>query len=139
MAVNTTAELEGQHFRLDVMGACIKPGTIVAFQNVRVTKAAYGPVTTIYCWAKGYAEPLYLVSNLASEAEACRYYQKCYRIETFVSDQKSRGFHLHKYHIYKSARLSRLLSACCLAYLWIVHLGDLCERDGWCEVIHRGS
>ena len=60
-ALNTTAELEGQRFRLDVMGVCIKPGTIVAFQNVRVTKDAYGPVTTICCWAKGCEEPLYLV------------------------------------------------------------------------------
>jgi hypothetical protein len=138
-ALTTTAELEGQRFRLDVMGACIKPGTIVAFQNVRVTKAAYGPVTTICCWAKGCAEPLYLVSNLASGHEACHYYQKRYRIETFFSDQKSRGFHLHKSHISKADRLSRLLIACCLAYLWIVYLGDLCERDGWREVIHRGS
>ena len=44
-ALNTTAELEGQRFRLDVMAACSKAGTMVAFQNVRVTKAAYGPVT----------------------------------------------------------------------------------------------
>ena len=138
-ALNTTAELEGQRFRLDVMGACIKPGTIVAFQNVRVTKAAYGPVTTICCWAKGCQEPMYLVSNLSSGKEACRYYQKRFRIETFFSDQKSRGFNLHKSHISKAERLSRLLIACCLAYLWIIYLGNLCERDGWREIIHRGS
>jgi hypothetical protein len=28
--------------------------------------------------------------------EACRYYQKRFRIETFFSDQQSRGFHIHK-------------------------------------------
>lgn len=39
-AHNTTAHLEGNRFRLDVMGACIKPGTVVALQNVRVTAAA---------------------------------------------------------------------------------------------------
>lgn len=138
-ALNTTAEFEGQRFRLDVMGACIKPGTIVAFQNVRITKAAYGPVTTICCWAKGYQEPLYLVSNLGSGKEACRYYQKRFRIETFFSDQKSRGFNLHKSHISKADRLSRLLIACCLAYIWIIYLGNLCEQESWRGVIHRKS
>jgi hypothetical protein len=58
-AHNTTAQLEGDCFRLDVMGACITPGTVVAFQNVRVTAAAYGPVTTMGCWASGYKEPIY--------------------------------------------------------------------------------
>jgi len=39
------------------------------------------------CWAKGYHEPLYLVSNMAQAEEACRWYAKRFRIETFFSDQ----------------------------------------------------
>jgi Transposase DDE domain len=136
-AHTTTAQLEGARFRLDVMGACIKPGTVVAFQDVRVTAAAYGPVTTMCCWAHGYKEPIYLVSNLKSGQQACRYYEKRFRIETFFSDQKSRGFHLHTSHLSKPERLSRLLIACCLAYIWIVYLGTLCEQECWAEVIHR--
>jgi hypothetical protein len=73
------------------------------------------------CWAKGYQEPLYLVSNLVTAEEACRLYQKRFRIETFFSDQKSRGFHIHKSHISDPQRLSRLLIAACLAYIWIVY------------------
>ena len=69
--------------------------------------------------------------------EACRYYQKRFRIETFFSDQKSRGFHLHKSHISDPQRLSRLLIAACLSYIWIVYLGSLCEKEGWRSVIHR--
>jgi hypothetical protein len=34
-------------------------------------------------------------------------------------------------------RLSRLLIAACLAYIWIVYLGSVCERDGWISIIHR--
>src|SRR5436309_6438702 len=71
--------------------------------------------------------------------EACRYYQKRFRIETFFSDQKSRGFHLHKSHISDPQRLSRLLIAACLAYIWIVYLGSLCEKEGWRSVIHRSD
>jgi hypothetical protein len=60
--------------------------------------------------------------------EACRYDQKRFRIETFFSDQKSRGFHIHKSHISDPQRLSRLLIAACLAYIWIVYLGSVCEK-----------
>ena len=37
------------------------------------------------CWAKGYHEPLYLVSNMATAEEACRLYEKRFRIETFLT------------------------------------------------------
>lgn len=136
-ALNTTATLDGQDFRLEAMGALIKPGNWVALEQVFVTSEAYGPVTTICWWAKGYEAPIYLVTNMRDAEQACRYYQKRFRIETFFSDQKSRGFNLHKSHLSNAKRLSRLLMASCLAYIWIVYLGDLCERDGWREVIHR--
>jgi hypothetical protein len=64
-------------------------------------------------------------------------YQKRFRIETFFSDQKSRGFHIHQSHISDPQRLSRLLIAACLAYIWIVYLGSLGETEGWRELIHR--
>ena len=55
--------------------------------------------------------------------EACRYYRRRFRIETFFSHQKSRGFHIHKSHLADPARLSRLLIAACLAYIWMVTQG----------------
>ena len=58
-------------------------------------------------------------------------------IETFFSDQKSRGFHLHKSPITDHKRLSRLLIAACLAYFWIVYLGALCTKEGHGDIIHR--
>jgi hypothetical protein len=78
-----------------------------------------------------------LVSNLDSAEEACRLYAKRFRIETFFSDQKSRGFHLHKSPITDHKRLSRLLIAACLAYFWIVYLGALCTKEGHVDIIHR--
>ena len=88
-------------------------------------------------WATGYHAPLSLVSHLAPAKEAWRLYPKRFRIETFFSDQKSRGFHMHKSHISNPQRLSRLLIAACLSYLWIVYLGSLGEKEGWRSVIHR--
>jgi hypothetical protein len=118
-----TASWQGQPFRLDTLGTCLKPGRLVAFSAVLFTEEAYGPVMLICCWATGYRDPLYLVTNLTSAEEACRLYTKRFRIETFFSDQKSCGFHLDKSHISDPQRLSRLLIASCLAYIWIVYLG----------------
>jgi hypothetical protein len=136
-AMSTTATWEGAPFRLDVLGACLQPGKLMALQEVYVTRAVYGPIMVLCCGAKGYQEPLSLISNLVTAEEACRWYQKRFRIETFFSDQKSRGFHIHKSHIADPQRLSRLLIAACLAYIWIVYLGSLCEKEGWREIIHR--
>ena len=106
-AQSTVATWEGTTFRLDTLGAWSKPGTLIALQEVKFTRDAYGPVMVLSCWAKGYQEPLYLVSNMDAAEEACRYDQKRFCIETFFSDQKSRGFHLHKSHISDPQRLSR--------------------------------
>jgi Transposase DDE domain len=114
-AMSTTATWDGTPFRLDTLGTCLKAGHLIEVQNVQVTREAYGPLMVLCCWAKGYQEPLYLVSNMITAEEACRWYEKRFRIETFFSDQKSRGFHLHKSHISDPQRLSRLLTAACLA------------------------
>lgn len=74
---------------------------------------------------------------MSSAEEAIDYYQKRFRIETFFSDQKSRGFNIQKSHLTDPQRLSRLLIAACLAYLWVVYLGALCDKEGWREIIHR--
>ena len=132
-----TAWWDGERFRLDALGACIKVGSLIELKEVWFTRDAYGPIMLICCWAKGYKEPMYLVSNMASAEEACRFYSKRFRIETFFSDQKSRGFHLHKSHLSDPQRLSRLLIAACLAYIWIVYLGSVCMKDGWVNIIHR--
>lgn len=136
-AMSTVATWEGETFRLDTLGACLKPGRLIELKEVQVTREAYGPVMVLSCWAKGYQEPLYLLSNMAHAEDACRWYEKRFRIETFFSDQKSRGFHLHKSHMSDVQRLSRLLIAACLAYIWIVYLGSVCEAGCWRPIIHR--
>jgi hypothetical protein len=138
-ATSTVASWEGETFRLDALGACLKPGRLIELKEVHFTRAAYGPILLLCCWAKGYQEPLYLVSNMATAEEACRLYEKRFRIETFFSDQKSRGFHIHKSHISDVQRLSRLLIAACLAYIWVVYLGTVCEKDQWQHIIHRST
>ncbi len=115
----------------------VAPGQWLGLPDVRMTGQAYGPVLAIVWWGREYREPLYLVTNLDLVAEACWWYRKRFKIETFFSDQKSRGFHLHQSHLADPARLTRLLLAACLAYLWIIYLGTLARRDDWLSQIHR--
>ena len=66
---------------------------------------------------------------MACIEEACEYYRRRFRIETFFSDQKSRGFNLHKSHQANTERLKRLLIPACLAYIWMIFLGETVEKD----------
>ncbi len=84
-----------------------------------------------------YDTPLSLVTNMLDLDAALALYRKRAHIETFFSDQKSRGFHLHKSHLSDPKRLARLLIAACLAYVWLVYLGVCALRDGWMQRLHR--
>jgi len=112
-------------------------GHCLGLPDVRMTAQAYGPVLAIVWWGRAHREPIYLVTNLDLVAEACWWYRKRFRIETFFSDQKSRGFHLQQSHLSDPARLTRLLVAACLAYLWIIYLGARARCDEWRRRIHR--
>ena len=107
--------------------------------EVLFTQQAYGPVLVVACWEPGYKDPLYLVSNFALGSEAIHWYRHRFRIETFFSDQKSRGFQLDKSHIADPHRLARLMIAACLAYIWLIYLGVVAVRDQWLSVIHRSD
>jgi len=134
-AKNTQIEDDGDQFSLEEVN--VPPGECIGLFDVSFTRQAYGPVLVIAWWKKGYQEPRYLVTNMTLVEEACYWYTKRFRIETFFSDQKSRGFNLHKSHLSEPERLARLMLAACLAYLWVVHLGVIAQRDDWVKIIHR--
>lgn len=136
-AMSVTVMWQGDSLRLDTVGSCLKPGRLVELKEVLFTAKAYGPITAICCWAKGEKAPLSLITNMACAEAASRLYEKRFRIETFFSDLKSRGFQVSKSHSSEPSRLCRLLMAACLAYIWVVFLGSQCQRDGWVGIIHR--
>jgi hypothetical protein len=112
-------------------------GELLAVRPAWMTAAQYGPVSILAIWEAAYAEPIYLVTNMVDLEAALALYRKRAHIETFFSDQKSRGFHLHKSHLRDPQRLTRLLIASCLAYLWLVYLGVCALRDDWLKRLHR--
>jgi len=101
------------------------------------TAQGLGPVLVGAVWERGQTEPLLLVTNLDFLHEARSWYKKRFGIETFFSDQKSRGFYLCHSRLSDPARLCRLLMATCLAYYWLVCLGAEVVQCGWQSIIHR--
>ena len=95
------------------------------------TAQGLGLVLVGAIWEYGHKEPLLLVTNLDFLHEARFWHRKRFGIETFFSDQKSRGFYLCHSYLSDPARLCRLLMATCLAYYWLVCLGA--------EVVQRGG
>ncbi|MDQ3813505.1 MAG: transposase [Armatimonadota bacterium] len=112
-------------------------GEVLAVRPAWITAEEYGPVSILAIWKATYDAPLYLVTNMADLAAALAAYRKRAHIETFFSDQKSRGFHIHKSHLSDPKRLARLLIAACLAYLWLVYLGACALHDTWLKRLHR--
>jgi hypothetical protein len=134
-AKNTQLGADGERFSFQEVD--VQPGECIDLPDVTFTLQDYGPVLAIAWWDAQYEEPIYLVTNMELVREACYWYSKRCRMETFFSDQKSRGFNLHKSHISDPPRLARLMIAACLAYIWIIYLGVIAKRDDWVKIIHR--
>ncbi len=81
-------------------------GERLAVRPAWMTADEYGPVSILAIWEAAYEEPLYLVTNMVDLEAAVATYRQRAHVETFFSDQKSRGFHLHKSHLRDPARLA---------------------------------
>jgi hypothetical protein len=123
--------------RLPIAALPLQQKQVVQYRQVGFTQAAAVQVNLVGWWGRGYATPIYLLSNLADKYLTCHYYRRRYRIETFFSDQKSRGFHIHKSHLSDPSRVSRLLLAACFAYLWMILQGLDVVANNYVSLIDR--
>jgi len=130
---NITIHIDDETVPIDILAAMLPQGHYNHLRNCTITNKKYGPVTAVAWWAEGYDEPIFLVTNFKSASMACEYYAKRFTIETFFSDQKGRGFKIDKSHLSCPQRLTRLMYAACLAYLWIIFFWYLGIGDGFIQ------
>lgn len=131
------ADFPGETFSPSDLG--LQPGDSVELADVLFTAQGLGPVLVGAVWERGHREPLLLVTSLDFLHEARLWYGKRFGVETFFSDQKSRGFYLCHSRLGDPERLCRLLIATCLAYYWMVCLGAEVLRRGWQRIVHRSE
>lgn len=105
--------------------------------EVAFTKKRYGPINLLIQHEKGHQDPIYLLSNLDFPLRISALYKKRFKIETFFSDQKSRGFNIHKSKIGKPERLAKLLIANCIAYIFCILAGVKSLQSKFYPQIHR--
>jgi hypothetical protein len=134
-AKDTLLTRDGQTLTFEKLG--VTAGMRITVVSTTITRERYGPVQAIAWWAEGEENPLYLVSNLSVFEDPCDWYALRFYIETLFSDQKSRGFHLHKSHLSDPQRIAQLMIAACLGYIWMIYLGQFAMQIGWDGIIHR--
>ncbi len=114
------------------------PGhTTFTLTDVCFTQQGYGPVNVVV-WHEGkYKEAIYLLTNLDFPPLITQLYKKRFSIETFFSDQKSRGFNIQRSHLDDPQRLAKLLIASCLAYIFCILAGVMGRESNLYPLIHR--
>lgn len=105
--------------------------------NVLITHQRYGPVNLLIWHSRKYKDALYLLTNLDFAQQISSYYKKRFTIETFFSDQKTKGFQLHRSKIEDPERLACLLIAACLAYIFIILVALQAQQQNLLHQIHR--
>jgi len=123
--------------RFAIQDICPARGGYTEIAGVEFTDTHSIRVNAVAYWGRKYKEPIYLVTNCPTGGEAFMWYRKRFKIETLFSDLKGRGFNLQKSGLHDPERVSRLLIAAALAYIWIVYLGALALQNGWNKIIHR--
>jgi hypothetical protein len=92
--------------------------------GVKFTQAhQVGPLNILVVWNEAKQLHWFFVTNFATQKEAQHWYRKRFTIETLFSDVKGRGFRLHQTRLKEPERLSRLIMAAAMAYIFTVFWG----------------
>ena len=126
----------GEQVKIGTM-APEKGQTFFMLYEAAFTQKRYGPVNLLIQHQKGYKDPIYLLSNLDFPPAISQLYKKRFKIETFFSDQKSRGFNIQRSKIGKPERLAKLLIATCIAYIFCILAGVKAYQSKFYPQIHR--
>jgi hypothetical protein len=102
------------------------------FTDVLFTQSGQvGPVNILAIWNEKEDCHWFIVTNFATQKEATKWYRKRFTVETLFSDVKGRGFNLDKTRLSIPERVSRLILATAIAYLFSIFLGV--------DLIHSGK
>jgi hypothetical protein len=90
-------------------------------------------------WHLGYDKPWLLTTNLPSPPLAQQAYARRMWIEEMFGDWKAHGWDLESTHLRHPARLSRLLLALALLYIWLTLFGERLIKAGWRAWVDRSD
>jgi hypothetical protein len=88
-------------------------------------------------WERGEDEPWYLVSNCSGKLNLIRMYKVRMWVEEMYGDLKGHGFDLEATHLNDVDRISRLVFAACLTFVWLITLGSWVVKRGFRHFVDR--
>lgn len=135
-SVDSALYEEGERFQFKDI-CPLRGDESVFIEGLEFTDKRNAIVNAVACWKRSHKPPIFWVTSFQTADEAYLWYRKRFRIETLFSDIKSRGFNLHKSGLRCPERISRLLIAVALAYIWTIYLGEYALKNGWQKLIHR--
>lgn len=136
LARDTQVLYEGQWRPLESFSP--RSGESLWLEGVYLTRSkAFGPVNIYLTWDDSHQRLLPLVTNFSLPQEAAHWYHKRYWIEPLFGDIKGHGFDLQTSRLRDPARLSRLMLAVALAYLWLCFLGTVALITGQAKWVDR--
>ena len=77
----------------------------------------------VWWHAKGFDDPIPLLTNMDLAVMACAYYKKRFKIETLFKQLKSQGFNIHKAKIQGATRVANLIIIVALAFIFTTCAG----------------
>lgn len=105
--------------------------------TIFLTKAHAYPTHVVIYWRQGETAPWYLATNQPSAFRAIRLYKRRVWIEEMFGDMKGHGFDLERSRLRTPERLSRLMLAVAILYLWLVSTGEFVFYFGFSDEIDR--
>jgi len=109
----------------------VQEGQDAFFSQVLFTQSRQvGPVNILAFWNEKENCHWFVVTNFETQAEAKKWFAKRFTIETLFSDVKGRGFNLDKTRLFNPERVSRLILATAMAYVFTIFLGVSLIRSG---------
>lgn len=115
-------------------------GQRVWLAAVRFTAQWQHPTQVLAVWQTGYERPWLLTTNLTDASSARRAYARRMWIEEMFGDWKDHGWDIESTHLRHPDRLSRLVLALALLYIWLVRWGAALIRAGhraWVDRLDR--
>lgn len=107
---------------------------------VRLTKTHdAGWYFLVLHWATGEEAPWFLISNQSSVRQLIRRYKIRMWIEEMFGDMKGHGFDLEATHLADADRISRLVLAVCITFVWLITLGSWVVKRGFRHFLDHKS
>jgi hypothetical protein len=82
-------------------------------------------------WKTGEEEPWYLIADQSGRRDLIRLYALRMWVEEMYGDLKGHGFDLEATHLQDIDRISRLVLAVCISFVWLITLGAWVVKRGF--------